>query len=143
MNRQRRKRKLLFNWWFNCSCSSCLASPELSSASDERLVRIAALAKNLEQNWQTSPPEAAEALVSLYLQERLYAPLSAAYRLVALTCCAHGQYWRTIKYANLAVEFGMLDYGFGDEDVQVMAQLAKEPEGEDCWLAGVRKRRVG
>jgi hypothetical protein len=80
----------------------------------------------------------ARTLISLYEQERLHAPSSDAYWYAAMTSCAEGLYWDTIRYARLAVEFGMLDYGFGEESFQIMAKLAEKPENEYCWLARLK-----
>ncbi|EHK17407.1 uncharacterized protein TRIVIDRAFT_42740 [Trichoderma virens Gv29-8] len=137
MPRQKRLKKLSSLWGFNCSCSLCSLHPELAHASDERLDQITAISERLE-DWATAPPQMARTLISLYEQERLHAPSSSAYWYAALTSCAEGSYWDTIRYAQLAVELGVLDYGFSDESFQLMRRLAKEPEKEACWLTRLK-----
>ncbi|KAL7793120.1 hypothetical protein V8C37DRAFT_113266 [Trichoderma ceciliae] len=134
MQRLQRLQKLSSIWGFDCSCSLCSLHPELARASDERLAQITALSERLE-DWETAPPQMAQTLISLYEQERLHAPSSDAYWYAAITSCAEGLYWDTIRYARLAIEFGMLDYGFGDESFQLMGKLAEQPEKESCWMA--------
>lgn len=133
MPRRKRVTQLTTSWGFTCSCSLCTLHPELSRASDDRLSQINALSDRLE-DWETAPPQIAHTLISLYEQERLHAPMSAAYRFAALTSCAEGLRWDAIKYARLAVELGMLDDGFGDEDVTAMRKLAERPEKQSCWM---------
>lgn len=137
MRRHQRLKKLSSLWGFTCSCSLCTLHPELARASDERLAQITTINERLE-DWETAPPQMAQTLISLYEQERLYAPSSSAYWYAAATSCAEGLYWDTIRYARLAIEFGMLDYGFGDEEFQLMRRLAEEPEKESCWLTRLK-----
>ncbi|KAK6447065.1 hypothetical protein FP744_10003315 [Trichoderma asperellum] len=134
MPRQKRLKKLSSLWGFNCSCSLCSLHPELSRASDERLGQIERINDRLE-DWETAPLEMAQTLISLYEQERLHAPRSSAYWYAALISCMRGLYWETIRYARVAIEFGLLDYGFRDESFQRMTQLAEEPARDACWLA--------
>ncbi|KAL7935401.1 SET domain-containing protein, partial [Trichoderma chlorosporum] len=134
MPREKRLEKLSYLWGFDCSCSLCSLHPDLAHESDERLHQIATISERL-QDWETAPPQMAQTLISLYEQERLYAPSSVAYWFAALTSCAEGLYWDTIRYARLAIELGVLDYGFRDEDFHLMRRLAREPESEGCWLA--------
>ncbi|KAM0254890.1 hypothetical protein ACHAQJ_006327 [Trichoderma viride] len=137
MTRLERLKKLSSIWGFNCSCSLCTLHPELAHASDERLAQITAISERLE-DWETASPQMAQTLISLYEQERLHAPSSDAYWYAAMTSCAEGLYWDTIRYARLAVEFGMLDYGFGEESFERMRRLAEYPENESCWLTRVK-----
>lgn len=92
-----------------------------------------ALRERLE-DWETASPQMAKTLISLYKQERLYARSSSAHVLAALTSCADGLRWDTIKYAELGIELGMIDNGFDDDDVQVLRYLAEHPEKHSCWL---------
>lgn len=137
MPRQKRLTKLSSLWGFNCSCSLCSLHPELARASDERLGQIADLRDRLE-DWKTAPPQMLQTLISLYEQERLHAPSSSAYWYAAMTSCAEGLYWDTIRYARLAIELGLLDYGFRDESFQLMRKLAEEPEKATCWLGRLK-----
>jgi hypothetical protein len=115
--------------------------PSLTQASDARLGQIEALTNHLEDE-QTASPQIARTLISLYKQERLYASLGDAYRLAALTFCAEGHHWSTIQHALLAIEFGMLNDGFGSEDVELMKSLAEQPERQSCWLVKHRESTI-
>ncbi|EHK49401.1 hypothetical protein TRIATDRAFT_183670, partial [Trichoderma atroviride IMI 206040] len=134
MPRQKRLKKLSSLWGFDCSCSLCSLHPELAHASDERLDQITTINDRLE-DWESAPLQMAQTLISLYEQERLHAPAGSAYWYAALMSCTHGLYWETIRYAQLAIELGLLDYGFEDESFHRMRQLAKEPAEDECWLA--------
>ncbi|PTB34911.1 hypothetical protein M441DRAFT_32405 [Trichoderma asperellum CBS 433.97] len=134
---QKRLKKLSSLWGFNCSCSLCSLHSELSRASDERLGQIKRINDRLE-DWETAPLEMAQTLISLYEQERLHAPRSSAYWYAALISCMQGLYWETIRYARVAIELGLLDYGFRDESFQRMTQLAEEPAKDACWLARLK-----
>ncbi|KAJ6025053.1 hypothetical protein N7540_005850 [Penicillium herquei] len=105
----------------------------MTKESNDRLLEIRRITRALQDSREDPSVkiEISETLISLYKQERLYNPLSTANRLAALSYCAAGQRWNTIKYARLAVEAGILANGFEDEDVKSMRELAEEPEL--CW----------
>lgn len=128
-HRRKRLDALSSFWGFNCSCSLCSMHPSLTNASDSRLRQVAKIHEE-----ETAPLYAAEALISLYEQERLHIHKADAYQFAALAACAEGQRWKTIQYARLAVELGMLHNGFRDEDVEEMMRLEEQPEKESCWL---------
>lgn len=109
--------------------------PALIGASDARLMQIEALSTRLKDS-QTATPQMAQTLVSLYEQERLHGSLGFAYQLAALTSCKDGDRWGAVQYASLAVQFGLLNNGFENEDVEVMKALAEQPENLPCWTDG-------
>ncbi len=105
----------------------------LTNASDLRLRQIVTLTGQFEERPESTSVEMAETLISLYIQERLYAPLSGAYRFAALASCAAGQRWKVIRYSQLAIEFGLLDDGFSNDHTLEMKELALQPDTKECW----------
>ena len=103
--------------------------------SDRRLELIAELEKHLEDWSDESPatPEMAERLVSLYEQERLYAPIAVAYVYAALAYNAVGSEQLAMKHAALAVEATMLNSGPDFSDVDSMRELMEKPKSHWSW----------
>ena len=127
----RRKRRLTLStfWGFNCSCSLCSMHPSLTDASDARLEQLSEL-----ETADRLSSDAAQALISLYKQERLHGHIVDAYQVAAEAACAEGNRWRTIQHAHSAMQVGLLHYGSNDEHVLQMKRLTKHPEKESCWL---------
>ena len=86
------------------------------------------------EDWETASPQMAQTLVSLFEQERLDTWSSIAYYYAALTSCAEGLLWDTIRYAQLGIEIEMISNGFRDKKLQVLKRLAVAPEDHSCWL---------
>ena len=78
-------------------------------------------------------------LISLYEQERLWGWLGGAYASAALAYNAVGDRWGAIRYGHLAVEMGMLDSGFEDEQVEDIGKLVANPEGHWSWMKRSKK----
>lgn len=135
-----RLRRLEKNWGFKCDCSACTAHPSLIAESDARLHQIQELIAKLNDWTPTSSatPEMAEAVISMYDQERLWAYQATAYKHAAEVYSSFGKKYEAIKYARLAAEFSILDKGFNDRDVKEMMKMAKEPELTWSW-----NKRVG
>lgn len=139
-DRAHRMRRLERSWGFKCDCSACTAHPSLTAESDARLYQIAELAEKLN-DWTSSSsatPEMAEAMISMYDQERLWAYQATAYKHAAEVYSSFGNKFMAIKYARMSVEFSILDKGFSDPDVREMKKMAKDPEMTWSW-----KKRVG
>ncbi|PVH95646.1 SET domain-containing protein [Periconia macrospinosa] len=139
-SREKRVKNLKANWGFECSCSSCSAHPFFVAESDARVEQIAELAGYLD-DWtpaSKATPEMAEALLSLYVQERLHASMGVAYKHAAEAYSSFGERDMAIRYARLAVEYVVLDKGFRDRDVREMQSMAKDPSMTWSW-----KKRVG
>lgn len=139
-DRAHRMRRLERSWGFKCGCSACTAHPSLTAESDARLYQIAELAEKLN-DWTSSSfatPEMAEAMISMYDQERLWAYQATAYKHAAEVYSSFGNKFMAIKYARMSVEFSILDKGFSDPDVREMKKMAKDPEMTWSW-----KKRVG
>lgn len=111
--------------------------PALIRASDARLIHIKTLSTHLEDP-QAATVQITQTLVSLYEQERLHGSLSFAYQLAALASCKDGNRWGAVQYASLAVEFGLLNDGFENDNVDMMKSLAEQPEQMPCWTTSGR-----
>ncbi|KAJ4407898.1 hypothetical protein N0V91_003563 [Didymella pomorum] len=140
-----RLRRLERNWGFKCDCSACTAHPSLVAESDARLHQIQELIAKLN-DWtpnSSATPEMAEAVISMYDQERLWAYQATAYKHAAEVYSSFGKKYEAIKYARLAAEFSILDKGFNDRDVKEMMKMAKEPELTWSWNKRVGLKRSG
>ena len=130
-----RRRELIQNWGFECSCSSCTQSTAVATASDTRVQQILALQKHLMDRDATSQAtaEMAEFLVSLYAQERLLAPVAEAHTLAAYEYNGQGEGYLAMKHASLAVELGLVYGGVEYADVLDMKKLLEEPSKHWSW----------
>ncbi|QDS71708.1 hypothetical protein FKW77_008461 [Venturia effusa] len=140
--RSERQEKLELSWGFQCSCSLCTQPEPHTQVSDLRIKRIVALSAELED--YTSESEAttsmAELLISLYEQERLHGPIAEAYALAAIEFNGVGEAWTAEKYAQLAVQTGLLYGGPTDPDVRVMVELLDDPWSHWSWMLRTEKR---
>lgn len=139
-NRAHRLQRLEKNWGFKCSCSACTAHPSLTAESDARLHQITELVGKLN-DWtpaSSATPEMAEAVISMYDQERLWAYQATAYKHAAEAYSSFGNKFMAVKYARLSAEFSILDKGFSDGDVKEMRNMAKDPSMTWSW-----NKRVG
>ena len=142
-SREKRMENLKENWGFDCSCSSCSAHPVFVDESDARIEEINELSGLLD-DWtpqSKATPELAEALISLYEQERLFASLGHPYKQAAEVYSSFGDRWNAIKYASLAVELILLDKGFREKDLKEMREIAEEPEKSWSWNKRVGHKR--
>ncbi|KAL2164165.1 hypothetical protein VTH06DRAFT_3379 [Thermothelomyces fergusii] len=84
-------------------------------------------------------PAMAELLVALYEMERLWGMMHEAYVLAALEYNGAGDPWTAVKYARLALEWGIPMVGEADEDLEDMKELASDPQRHWSWR---RRRRT-
>ncbi|KAK4165330.1 hypothetical protein QBC43DRAFT_32103 [Cladorrhinum sp. PSN259] len=136
MKRKARVRKLQRIWGFECACPLCTQEKPRVGASDLRIRQIKELANEF-QEWEPQSranPSMAELMVSLYEQERLWGSMYEAYVYAALEYNAIGEPWMAIKYARLAVDWGIPVVGPKDSDVIEMAKMAEDPWGHWSWL---------
>ena len=135
--RDERLAKLQRNWGFSCDCAACTADAARARESDDRVAQIARLKDEL-RDWDKESgtracPEMAELLVALYEMERLDGLMYEAYTLAAIEYNAVGEAWTAVKFARLAVEWGLPMLGEGHEDVREMRELAEDPWGHWSW----------
>ncbi len=140
-SRKQRVKKLKSTWGFECNCPLCTQDRALAKASDYRIAQILELRREFQDYSAASraTPEMAELLVSLYEQERLDAMLYEAYSYAAMEWNGVGEPWMATKYAQLAVELGLVSVGEHDADVSEMAELAVDPWSHWSWM--LRKSR--
>lgn len=69
-----------------------------------------------------------EELIDLYKEERVHFKLAEAYTIAALNYNLFGLKEQTRKYAELAIEQGLLEHGPHASDVATMRGLVREPE---------------
>lgn len=140
MPRAERLAKLKRNWGFDCGCASCTRERARADESDARIAQIERLKGEL-RDWgreSRASPEMAELLVALYDMEDLWTAVHEAYTLAALEFNAVGEPWTAVKYARMAVEFGVPMVGGADEDMGEMAKLAEDPWSHWSWERRVR-----
>ncbi|KAK1756153.1 hypothetical protein QBC47DRAFT_299226 [Echria macrotheca] len=142
MTRNERLRKLNHNWGFQCACSACTQEKARADVSDMRIRRIKDLRPKM-RNWKAgsvATPQMAELLISLYEQERLWGSMYNAYSFAAYEYNAVGDPWTAIKYAMLAIEWGIPMVGATSSEVTDMEKLVEDPWGHWSWMHRVKKR---
>ncbi|KAJ4391886.1 SET domain-containing protein 5 [Gnomoniopsis smithogilvyi] len=140
--RAKRQQKLHNVWGFKCSCSLCTQRPELTAASDQRIKQIKKIRKQLEvySTESAATPQMADLFVSLYEQERLDGSIHEAYAFAAIEWNGVGEPWQAVRYARLAIEYGLAAVGPRDQDVIEMKSLTEDPWAHWSWMLRTRKR---
>lgn len=142
MRHEARKRKLQRIWGFQCVCHLCTRKPARIAASDSRITQIKELADDLQNQDADSRanPQMAELYISLHEQEELWGMMYEAYTYAAQEYNGVGDPWTAIKYAQLAVEWGITAVGPLDSVVVDMKKLAEDPWSHWSWMARTKKR---
>ncbi len=145
-----RKDALKTYWGFPCGCNSCNAPPAIRTASDSRIEEILRLQQMLSDYSTTSPianeetgVRVAELLVELYNLEGLLGPIAEAYAYAAIEYNSARKKWEALRYANLAMEAGLLYVGPMNADVKAMGDLIMAPERHWSWDYRAKKRWEG
>lgn len=114
----------------------------MTAASDERIKQIKQIRKQLEDYTTESAatPQMADLFVSLYEQERLDGSIYEAYAFAAIEWNGIGEPWNAVRYARLAVEYGLAAVGPKDRDVTEMQSLTEDPWGHWSWMLRTSKR---
>ncbi|KAJ4414707.1 SET domain-containing protein 5 [Gnomoniopsis sp. IMI 355080] len=129
-----RQQHILGSWGFQCTCQHCSMSEEGIRASDTRLYEIDELEAELgDFTSSKASVKMVERLLELYRLERLDAKVHGAYVLAALNYNLFGDAKNAKKFADLAVEAGIIEYGEDAEDVEAMRTLARNPKGHFTW----------
>jgi len=137
-NRQIRAEK-----WFGkpCTCPACTGDLNEITKSDARIEEIVVIEKKLNDQDSTGVSAGLLArLLSLYQEERLEVAFSYMYGLLAHNYNQLGYERRTVKYGNLAVQSGILEYGPEHNDVIAWNILTKDPTGHYSWRQRVKKK---
>jgi hypothetical protein len=148
MAREARLGRLRANWGFECSCALCALDGGRRVEAEERRGVIGEVRERLG-GWDWDEDGAsggstregvgmAELLIGLFEMERLWTVMHEAYVFAALEYSAVGERWMAVKYARLAVEWGIPMVGEEDEDVKEMREFVKDPRGHWSWMRRVR-----
>ncbi|KAJ4394754.1 SET domain-containing protein 5 [Gnomoniopsis smithogilvyi] len=130
-----RQQHILRSWGFQCTCQHCSMSEEGIRDSDARLYEIDELEAELgDFTSSKASVKMVERLIELYRKERLDAKDHGAYVLAALNYNLFGDAKNARKFANLAVEAGIIEYGENAEDVEAMRVLARDPSKHFTWM---------
>ncbi|ORY66298.1 uncharacterized protein BCR38DRAFT_473569 [Pseudomassariella vexata] len=129
-----RQERARASWGFSCSCSQCSLSKTEADASDARLFSIYQIENEISDfSNQEASPALVERLISLYREERLEFRIAGAYTIAALKYNLFGKAKLAKKYAELAVEAGIIENGPDAADVRAMRELADDPKGHWSW----------
>ncbi|KAL2181341.1 uncharacterized protein P884DRAFT_188573, partial [Thermothelomyces heterothallicus CBS 202.75] len=123
--------RLRRNWGFACACPLCSLDRARSEESDRRIAQIAEIKDELATG--KACPAMADLLVALYEMERLWGLMYEAYMLAALEYNGAGDPWTAVKYARLALEWGIPMLEEADEDLEDMRELASDPQRHWSW----------
>ncbi|OTA94576.1 hypothetical protein M434DRAFT_10527 [Hypoxylon sp. CO27-5] len=130
-----RQEKLQHEWGFQCSCARCSADASSIAESDERVKKIHALWKELDDHSSESKasPEMAELLVSLYEEEGILGRINEAYYRAAIEYIGVGDIANATKYASLCVDHGLRFIGPDRPFIKSMQDLIANPTGHSKW----------
>ena len=121
-------------WGFPCGCSQCRLSDAASAKSDDRLVEMKKIEKEISDPLSTGvTPALLRKLVKLYKDERLECEVGGAYTLVALNYNMLGDATAAVKFAKLAEEAVVIEGGADVGDAQAMRELARAPKQHFTW----------
>lgn len=134
-----RQQHILGSWGFECTCQHCSMSEEEIDQSDARLYEIDELEAELGDFTSSKASiDMVERLLELYEKERMDVKAHGAYVLAALNYNLFGDAEKAKRFADLAVETGIVEYGESAQDVEAMRTLALDPKGHFTW-----KKRLG
>lgn len=123
--------------WFGrpCTCDACTKGGNLDQimVSDRRLEEIKEIQNKL-RDWDARVTTGMLArLIELYQEEGLESRLADMYGQVAINYNALGYQKRAIKYAEKAVQAGLIENGKGSNDVIAMRILSKRTLEHYSW----------
>ena len=142
MSKAQRQETIKQFWGFNCTCSACSQSPVQTAKSDRRLAMTDTLKGKLN-DWSPksdATPATAEALISIYKQEKLYSYLAVPFRLASLAYNAACDKEGAMKYGLLALEQQKLESGGGGSKIEMIKSLLYSPEEHWSWCKRERVR---
>jgi len=129
-----RQHRLQSSLGFECFCAQCSLDLAGREDSDETLLAIAELERELSDfSSKRASPALAEELLELYEGEGLQSKMGGAYTLAALSYALAGKEKEARQYATLAAEATEWESGFGSEDAVAMRELARDPRGHWSW----------
>lgn len=134
-----RQGHILQSWGFRCTCPHCSMSKDEILQSDARLYEINEIEAELGSFVSNRVTlDMVRRLLVLYEEERLDAKVHGAYVLAALNYNLFGDAENARKYAQLAVEAGIIEFGPEADDVRSMSELADNPQGHFTWRGRIK-----
>ncbi|KAK4205086.1 hypothetical protein QBC40DRAFT_344953 [Triangularia verruculosa] len=137
---ENRKLRALHAWGFDCSCAVCSGTPKQIKKSDKKVEEIKKIEEKLSGFTDRVDKKLLERLVKLYKEERLESKSAGGLTLVALNYNMLGDAKNAVKYAKLAEEAVLREFGEGNGDVEAMRELAGDPKGHFTWRGRVGGR---
>lgn len=128
-----------------CTCSRCTGHGDLGNIakSDANLMEIEAIEKKLrDYESKDVTTTMLSRLLALYEAEGLKSRYSDMYELLAINYNALGYNKRAIKYANLAVQAGIIEDGPDSNDVIAMRILAKSGLEHYSWKMRIKNQKL-
>lgn len=126
-----------------CPCQACSPSGGESKAKkgDKRLKEILEIRKELRNHDSVKPTvPMIERFVKLCEEERLHAKMAETYELAALNFNYLGEDKKAKKYAELAVQAGIVEGGTESNDVVAMRIMAKDVKGHYSYRFTLNRR---
>lgn len=128
-----------------CPCRACSPTGglkgELAVEGEKRLKEILKIRAELRNHDSTKVDfEMIERFLKLYEQERLHVKLADAYEVAALNFNYLGDDKRAKKYAELAVQAGIVEGGVQSNDVIAMRIMAKDVKGHYSYRYTLKRR---
>ncbi|KAK4118145.1 hypothetical protein N657DRAFT_667309 [Parathielavia appendiculata] len=128
-----------------CPCKACSLpggeKGEEAVKGEKRLKEILAIRAELRNHDSTKVDFAMiERFLMLYEEERLHVKLLEAYELAALNFNYLGDDKRAKKYADLAVQAGIVEGGVESNDVVAMRVMAKDIKGHYSYRYTLKRR---
>ncbi|KAK4172096.1 hypothetical protein QBC36DRAFT_197819 [Triangularia setosa] len=138
---ENRKLRAFHAWGFDCSCAVCSGTSKQIKKSDKNLQEIKKIEEKLSGFTDRVDKKLLERLVKLYKEEKLESKIAGGLTLVALNYNMLGDAKHAARYAKMAEEAVLREFGQGNGDVKAMRELARDPKGHFTWRGRVGGRR--
>ncbi|KAK0742068.1 hypothetical protein B0T21DRAFT_283377 [Apiosordaria backusii] len=138
---ENRKLRAFHAWGFDCSCAVCSGTAKHIKKSDKNLEEIKKIEGKLSGFTDRVDKKLLERLVKLYKEERLESKIAGGLTLVALNYNMLGDAKNAVKYAKMAEEAVLREFGGENGDVVAMRELAGDPKGHFTWRGRVQGGR--